>query len=108
MAGQSPATERTHYRTFLKRTKPGDNARGAHALPERPRSDGRVRTAPGHAYHSKMIDAERIREFRDVSRPIVQRATAQKIGQSYSRSIDGKDSPAAHSRVFAQQIRLKP
>jgi hypothetical protein len=55
-----------------------------------------------------MIDAERIGELRDVSRPIVQRATAQKIGQSHSRPIDGKNSPAAHSRVLAQQIRLKP
>jgi len=55
-----------------------------------------------------MIDPERIREFLDVSRPIVQRATAHKIGQSHSRPIDGKDSPAAHSRLLAQQIRLKP
>jgi hypothetical protein len=55
-----------------------------------------------------MIDPERIREFRDVPRPIVQRATGHKIGQSNSRPIDGKDSPAVHSRVLAQQIRLKP
>lgn len=58
--GQSPARKRSHFRAFSKRTKPADNARGTHTLLKCPRSDGRVRVAAGHAYHSKMIDPERM------------------------------------------------